>query len=96
MLVFILNVSAKEKFEIENAHFVLFKDGTEVDEEYWETLKPETVIIVLSDGDEWHTCAFILFERLHLQNCDVKFSQLCKGINLKKSYEFSKFQHIIC
>ena len=55
MLVFILNVLA-EKFEIDNAHFVQFKDGTEVNDEYWETLKRETVKIILSDGDEWHPC----------------------------------------
>ena len=38
---------------MESARFVLFNDGTEVDEEYWETLKPDTVVAILSPDDAW-------------------------------------------
>ena len=50
----------------------------------------------LSANTGFKSLAFILFEILHLQNCDVKFQNVQRAITQKKSYEFFlKFHHII-
>ena len=50
----------------------------------------------LSANTGFKSLAFILFEILHLQNCDVKFQNFQRAITQKKSYEFFlKFHHII-
>ena len=50
----------------------------------------------LSANTGFKSLAFILFEILHLQNCDVKFQNFQRAITKKKSYEFFlKFHHII-
>ena len=42
----------------------------------------------LSANIGFKSLAFILFEILHLQNCDVKFQNFHRAITQKKSYEF--------
>ena len=42
----------------------------------------------LSANKGFKSLAFILFEILHLQNCDVKFQNFQRAITQKKSYEF--------
>ena len=50
----------------------------------------------LSANTGFKSLAFILFEILHLQNCDVIFQNFQRAITQKKSYEFFfKFHHII-
>ena len=50
----------------------------------------------LSANTGFKSLAFILFEILHLQNCDVKFQNFQRAITQKKSYEFVlKFHHVI-
>ena len=49
----------------------------------------------LSPNTGFKSLAFILFEILHLQNCDVKFQNFQRAITKKKSYEFFlKVHHI--
>ena len=40
----------------------------------------------LSANTGFKSLAFILFEILHLQNCDVKFFKIFKGQELKKNH----------
>ena len=40
----------------------------------------------LSANTGFKSLAFILFEILHLQNCDVKFQNFQRAITQKKSY----------
>ena len=48
----------------------------------------------LSANTGFKSLAFILFEILHLQNCDVKFQNFQRAITQKNSYEFFfKFPH---
>ena len=42
----------------------------------------------LSANTGFKSLAFILFEILHLQNCDVKFQNFQRAITQKKSYDF--------
>ena len=42
----------------------------------------------LSANTGFKSLAFILFEILHLQNCDVKFQNFQRAITQNKSYEF--------
>ena len=50
----------------------------------------------LSADTGFKSLAFILFEILHLRNCDVKFQNFQRAITQKKSYDFFlKFHHII-
>ena len=50
----------------------------------------------LSANTGFKSLAFILFEKLHLQNCDIKFQNFQRAITQKNSYDFFlKFHHII-
>ena len=42
----------------------------------------------LSANTGFKSLAFILFEILHLQNCDIKFQNFQRAITQKKSYDF--------
>ncbi|XP_045179245.2 uncharacterized protein LOC123538901 [Mercenaria mercenaria] len=48
-----LKEKCTEKFGITSLRFVLLEDGTEVDEEYFQTLPQDTCLMALEEGKEW-------------------------------------------
>ncbi|XP_069107354.1 lipid transferase CIDEC-like [Argopecten irradians] len=77
----------KEKFLLDSArlNFVLEEDGTEVDSCYWETLAPNTKVMLLQDDDVWEPAAGTSGSSTDTSTTSSRVIQLMEKFKQKKA-----------
>lgn len=56
-----LKAKAKSKLSLVNIESIYLEDGTEVeDDAYFSTVLPQTVLIILQEGEVWEGCKFLI------------------------------------